>query len=441
MKNKIISSKQIKKTNADWHLEQLHDMLKAAGTHESTLQVAPIAISKSFIDATGNIVPVTFAPVSSEGQINLSPEVASLFPNLVTQSTSLLEAGGKRSAIPSGRRYAVLFSGGPAPGGHNVVAGIKKALGTNNTLLGVVKGPGGLLRGDLFELSDELVESFLNKGGFNELQTDRTKIKTDEQFQKVLDVINKNDLDGIIIIGGDDSNTNAAVLAERAIVWQQRGLLKKPCQIIGVPKTIDGDLKFGSLLPISFGFHTATRIYAEIVANIQRDAHATDKIWHFIKLMGRSASHVTLEVALKTHPQVALIGEEVQAKNLTLDDIGLMIAKIIVQRSARHMDHGVALLPEGLIEFIPEVNALLNSISKILLDNKEVDALPLEKQIEFVKEKLTATEVKLLNSFPPIVIASLFDEKDPHGNLQVSKIPTETLIISITKQKLMDMKG
>lgn len=447
MQTKIVSSK-ITKTDVDWHLGHLRIMLSSDSTHGLNLKTFPVAVCRQFIDVNGNIVPINFSRNTTVINSQTFSEVASLFPNLTKKNTGILTVGDKLTTIPSGKRYAVLFSGGPAPGGHNVVNGIKKALGPNNTLFGVLKGPGGLIKGNLFELSDQLIESFLNKGGFNLLQTDRTKIKTDEQFQRVLDVINKNALDGIIIIGGDDSNTNAAILAEKAILWKQSGLLKKSCQIIGVPKTIDGDLRFGpilpgssSVLPISFGFHTATMIYTLKVAGIQSDANSTDQMYHFVKLMGRSASHITLEVALKTHPAVTLIGEEIQAKNMSLSDIGLMIARTIVLRSKERLNHGVVLLPEGLIEFIPEIKSLIESISKILLANSiKVNLLPEEQQIQFVKDRLNPNQLKLINSFPPQVVSSLFNEKDPHGNLQVSTIPTETLIISTTKQALEMIK-
>jgi pyrophosphate--fructose-6-phosphate 1-phosphotransferase len=263
-----------------------------------------------------------------------------------------------------GKRVAVLFSGGPAAGGHNVVCGLKRVLGAGNTLFGVKAGPKGLLKGSLFEITDANVDFILNTGGFDFLGSDRTKIKSDEQFAQVRETCIKHQLDAIVVVGGDDSNTNAAVLAESLFTGVKAD--GSGVQVIGVPKTIDGDLQIGDLLSISFGFDTATRIYSEMVGNILQDTSSSLKYWHFVKLMGRSASHVALEVALQTKPAITLISEEIAAKQESLASIIDRIAQVIVERSHKGMNYGVLLAPEGLIEFIPEMNAMIAELNDVL---------------------------------------------------------------------------
>ena len=237
---------------------------------------------------------------------------------------------------------AVLFSGGPAAGGHNVLAGLKAVLGKDNSLLGIRKGPKGLILGDVFEVACRQLEDVVNTGGFDFLGTDRTKIKTPQQFEKVKETVVKYGLDGLVIVGGDDSNTNAAFIAE---YLEREGV---PCSVIGIPKTIDGDMAVGKHLPISFGFDTASKIYSELVGNLTQDAASSVKYWHFVKLMGRTASKITLEVALQTKPAVALISEEVAARNMSLEGIVEYIVNIITERRLQGINYGVVLVPEGI---------------------------------------------------------------------------------------------
>ena len=370
-----------------------------------------------------------------------SAQVSKFFPNTVKASGSkVLEATAGAAGAPQdqGKRVAVLFSGGPAAGGHNVVCGLKRILGAGNTLLGVRPGPKGLLKGNLFEISDRDVDAIINTGGFDFLGTDRTKIKTPEQFAQVKATCVKHNLDAIVVIGGDDSNTNAAVLAE----FLYAGV--KPdgsgVQVIGVPKTIDGDLQAGALLPISFGFDTATKIYAEMVGNILQDTRSSLKYWHFVKLMGRSASHVTLEVALQTQPAVALISEEIAEKKQSLSSIVGQIAQAVVKRAEQGIHHGVVIIPEGVIEFIPEMHVLIAELNDVLACHAD-DFAKLDKaeRPAFIGSRLSPDNARLLASLPGYVVDMLLAERDSHGNLQVSLIPTEQLLIDMTARALQEM--
>lgn len=346
---------------------------------------------------------------------------------------------GILEAIPShktveGKRVAVLFSGGPAAGGHNVVLGIAKALGPKNQLFGVRSGPKGLLAGDLFEITEESLQRVRNLGGFDFLGSDRTKIKTSVQFEQVRVTVRKYQLNGIIIIGGDDSNTNAAFLADY--------LAQDHCHVVGVPKTIDGDLQVGSLLPITFGFDTATKIYSELVGNILQDTPSSRKYWHFIKLMGRSASHVALEVALQTKPALTLISEEIQEKKIPLTAVIENIARVIAYRAAKGINHGVIIVPEGLIEFIPDLKDLIEELNELLV-KYEVDLanLTIDKKRDFLSGKLSNQSAKVMAELPDEIERMLLLERDSHGNLQVSKIPTELLLMEMTGVKLTEMKN
>jgi len=371
-----------------------------------------------------------------------SAKVAESFPNTVRASgNKVLEGAGANPKVAQGKRVAVLFSGGPASGGHNVVCGIKRVLGKGNTLFGVKPGPKGLLKGNLFEITDANVDSIINTGGFDFLGTDRTKIKTPEQFAQVKETCIKHNLDAIVIIGGDDSNTNAAVLAE----YLYTGI--KPdgsgVQVIGVPKTIDGDLQIGDLLPISFGFDTATKIYAEMVGNILQDTRSSLKYWHFIKLMGRSASHVTLEVGLQTQPAITLISEEIAEKKQSLSSIANDIAQAVVKRAEKGIHHGVVVIPEGVVEFIPEMGALIAELNDVLAQQAAAfEKLEKAERPAFVAELLSADSTALFTSLPGYIVDMLLAERDSHGNLQVSLIPTEQLLIDMTKRalKAMDAK-
>jgi len=360
-------------------------------------------------------------------------KVSKAFAKTVAQTENkVLETSGDTSAV-EGKRIAVLFSGGPASGGHNVVVGLKKALGNKNTLLGTVAGPKGLLEGNFFKITDEAVNGIINTGGFDFLGSDRTKIKTEDQFTQVKKVVKEHKLDAIVVVGGDDSNTNAAVLAEL--------LFDLGVQVIGVPKTIDGDLQVGDLLPISFGFDTATKIYSEMVGNILQDTPSSRKYWHFIKLMGRSASHVALEVALQVKPAVALISEEIFEKKLSLDTLIKQIASVIAKRQAVGINHGVVLVPEGLIEFIPEMRAMIDELNEIVAKyHSDLDELHVSEKKDFVYKHMSANAAQLMASLPSQIENMLLLERDSHGNLPVSQIPTEELLIEMVEQQLSLMK-
>lgn len=381
----------------------------------------------------GSLFPVSFENEGTELHNKDTDKVNKVFKNSVAQSANkVLKASGINHSPKTGLNVAVLFSGGPAAGGHNVIVGLKRILGKNNTLFGVKAGPKGLINGDLFKISDKDIELIVNTGGFDFLGSDRTKIKTDEQFEKVKATCKKYDLNAIVVIGGDDSNTNAAVLAEF--------LYDINVQVIGCPKTIDGDLQVGDLLPISFGFDTATRIYSELVGNILQDTPSSRKYWHFIKLMGRSASHVALEVALQTKPAICLISEEIEAKNMSLSDIINIIAKVVIERSHNGINYGVVLIPEGIIEFIPEMKLLVQELNEKVAEFYEilVNKDKQEKR-DFIYQKLSAENTKLMASLPDYIEDMLLADRDSHGNLQVSLIPTERLIIEMVQRRVKEL--
>jgi pyrophosphate--fructose-6-phosphate 1-phosphotransferase len=426
-------------TFKELRMNMLVDQLLKMENHnsflESAIRLLPLPVCAAFGDA---VKPRPAAFVSS-GHVLATRDgdkVAASFPNSVQASgNAVLVSNGIKQNAPKGKRVAVLFSGGPAAGGHNVVCGLKRALGPDNTLLGVRPGPKGLIKGNLFEITEADIERFINTGGFDLLGTDRTKIKTDEQFNQVKENCLKYKIDAIVVIGGDDSNTNAAVLAEflfKGIKADGSGV-----QVIGVPKTIDGDLQFGDLLPISFGFDTATKIYGELVGNILQDACSSLKYWHFIKLMGRSASHVTMEVALQTKPAITLISEEIAEKKQSLASIVEQIAQAVTVRSGKGIDHGVVLIPEGVIEFIPEMNALIAELNDVLAHHAaEFAAVADAQKSAFVENKLTPANARLLSSLPAYVVRMLLAERDSHGNLQVSLIPTERLLVDMVKARV-----
>ncbi len=420
-------------------MKTLYDIPSGTIGHNSAFEQAirqlPLPVCRIFGDAK-RPTPVHFEKSSQILQTKDSEQVAKSFSNTVEASgNSVLQAAHANPAAAPGKRVAVLFSGGPAPGGHNVVVGLKRVLGDANTLLGVRPGPKGLLKGNLFEISEADVANITNTGGFDFLGTDRTKIKTPEQFAQVKETCVKHNLDAIVIVGGDDSNTNAAVLAE----YLYTGI--KPdgsgVQVIGVPKTIDGDLQAGELLPISFGFDTATKVYSQLVGNVLQDSLSSLKYWHFIKLMGRSASYVTLEVALQTQPALTLISEEIAEKKQSLSSIVGQIAGVVAKRAAQGLHHGVVVVPEGVIEFIPEMRALIAELNDVLAQNaNEFGKLEKSERPAFVGKRLSAHNTALLASLPGYVVDMLLAERDSHGNLQVSLIPTEQLLIDMTARAL-----
>jgi pyrophosphate--fructose-6-phosphate 1-phosphotransferase len=335
-------------------------------------------------------------------------------------------------------KLGVVLSGGQAPGGHNVIAGIFDALkksNPKNRLIGFLGGPSGILENKFKELTKNVVDQYRNTGGFDMIQSGRTKIETVEQFQKTKEVLLKNKIDGLIIIGGDDSNTNAALLAE---YFKSENV---NITVIGVPKTIDGDLK-NDKIETSFGFDTATKIYSELVGNICRDVNSARKYWHFVRLMGRSASHITLEVALKTQPNIVLIGEEIKQKNMTLAQIVDYIVDIIVKRAQQKKNFGVVLVPEGLIEFIPEMKELIAQLNDILAENETTinSFHTFEEKKSFVYTKLSPNMLSLMKSLPENIASQLLLDRDPHGNVQVSQIETEKLLIDMIKPRLEELK-
>lgn len=334
---------------------------------------------------------------------------------------------------PTDKRIAVLFSGGPAAGGHNVLLGICNMLGERNTLLGVRSGPKGLLKGDLFEIDINDLNEKRNTGGFDFLGTDRTKIKSAEQLAHVAQTVQQFELDAIIIIGGDDSNTNAAILAE--------ALLELNCAVIGVPKTIDGDLQVSRILPISFGFDTATKIYAELVGNIIQDSISSRKYWHFVKLMGRAASQVTLEVALQTMPACTLISEEIAKNNWTLSDVVDQITAVVVDRHGSGVHHGVVLIPEGMIEFMPDFTDLIQALNASIPEIPNFAKMTAAKRISSVLDALPKAQQVVFKSLPAEFAADLVIDRDSHGNLQVSRIATEQLIAKMVSERVAEIQS
>lgn len=421
----------------------LTEILTQTELHRSLLEEAlrhlPLPVVPAFGSAE-NLHAVEFVATGETVTTGSRGRVAELFPCTVAVAAGrVLRADKALATAVTGKRVAVLFSGGPAPGGHNVVCGLKQMLGAGNVLLGVQGGPKGLLAGRMAPVTDADVAVIRNTGGFDFLGTDRTKIKTAEQFAQVREVCVKHEVDAIVIIGGDDSNTNAAVLAEELFAdvhADGRGV-----QVIGVPKTIDGDLQLGELLPISFGFDTATRVYAELVGNILQDSRSSLKYWHFIKLMGRAASHVTLEVALQTKPAVTLISEEIAQRKQSLAEVIEQIAQTVVARARKGIHHGVLLVPEGLIEFIPEMKSLIDELNDGMAQHETtLSSLDEAGKRVFVGQQLSAQHVKLFASLPEYIQDMLLAERDSHGNLQLSLIPTEQLLVDMTRRRVREIE-
>ncbi len=339
------------------------------------------------------------------------------------------------------RNVGVILSGGQAPGGHNVIAGLYDALkqaNSTNKLYGFLGGPSGIIDGKYVEFTDEFINQYRNTGGFDIIGSGRTKLETEEQFQKSWEVCKKLNISAVVIVGGDDSNTNAALLAEW-FVKNNAGI-----QVIGCPKTIDGDLK-NDQIEISFGFDTATKTYAELIGNIQRDANSAKKYWHFIKIMGRSASHVALEAALQTQPNITLISEEVEEKKMSLEQIVSYMTNIIVKRSNTGKNFGIAIVPEGLIEFIPEMKSMIANLNDIMAnletDPSFVNTTTIREKFDIVENRLDPQNAKVYNSLPALIKGQLLADRDPHGNVQVSKIETEKLLIEMISTKLDELKS
>ena len=363
-------------------------------------------------------------------------KIAALFPNTYGEKEITFEKGENTSAAKK-QVVGVILSGGQAPGGHNVICGLYdalKATSKENVLYGFKNGPIGLLENNYVEFDDAYIDAYRNTGGFDIIGSGRTKLETEEQFAVAAKVCEKHGITAIVIIGGDDSNTNAAVLAEY-FAAHNTGV-----QVIGCPKTIDGDLK-NEDIECSFGFDTATKTYSELIGNIERDANSAKKYWHFVKVMGRSASHVALECALETQPNICLISEEVAAKKQSLSEIADYIADAVEKRSANGNNFGVAIIPEGVVEFVPEFKALIAEINELLAGNKteEFNALgSWEEKYAFIEKGLTAESMAVFAILPQTIQQQLFLERDPHGNVQVSLIESEKLFSALVKDKLTE---
>ena len=365
-------------------------------------------------------------------------EIKKLFPGTYGMPIITLEAGGKDVSIPE-LNVGVILSGGQAPGGHNVIAGLfdgLKKLNPANKLYGFLGGPAGLVDHQYLELTSVIVDEYRNTGGFDIIGSGRTKLEDPAQFDKGVEICQRLGIKAIVVIGGDDSNTNACVLAEYYL-QKNTGI-----QVIGCPKTIDGDLK-NEMIEASFGFDTACKTYSELIGNIMRDANSAKKYWHFIKLMGRSASHIGLECALQTQPNVCLISEEVAEKEQTLEAIVNDIADVVTERAKNGETFGVALIPEGLVEFIPEMKVLISELNDLLVEGETAHAFQnlatnTEKR-DFVIDNLTYESSKVYASLPTRIARQLTLDRDPHGNVQVSRIETERLLIDMVEKRLTEL--
>ncbi|HCS86962.1 MAG TPA: diphosphate--fructose-6-phosphate 1-phosphotransferase [Bacteroidales bacterium] len=403
------------------------------------MQKSPLQIARSSYQPKiptalrGNGHLMEGAPTQS---VRDQEEIKALFPNTYGLPTLHLEPGEKKEypAIAVG----VILSGGQAPGGHNVIAGLYdglKKLNPNNRLYGFLGGPSGLIEHNYTELTGDIIDDYRNTGGFDIIGSGRTKLEEPWQFDKGIEICKELGISAIVIIGGDDSNTNACVLAEY--------YLQKGCgiQVIGCPKTIDGDLK-NSEIETSFGFDTACKVYSELIGNIQRDANSAKKYWHFIRLMGRSASHIALECALQSQPNLCLISEEVEAKNMTLNDIVDQIVSAIVDRANAGLNFGTVLIPEGLIEFIPAMKRLIQELNDLLAGNEDFLSMDTDdEKRQFVKGKLSPESREVYRDLPKGIARQLTMDRDPHGNVQVSLIETEKMLIEMVAKKLATMKA
>ncbi|MBE6381149.1 MAG: diphosphate--fructose-6-phosphate 1-phosphotransferase [Lentisphaerae bacterium] len=382
-----------------------------------------------------NAKAVTGEPTTAAGNVE---QIKALFTENFGSPMVTFEAAAG-SAANTTFNAGVILSGGQAPGGHNVIAGIYdgiKSLNPANKLYGFLKGPDGLVKNEYIELTDEIIDAHRNTGGFDMIGSGRTKLEKVEQFEAGKKNCEALNIKALVIVGGDDSNTNACLLSE----YYRK--TKAGIQVVGCPKTIDGDLK-NEYIEASFGFDTACRVYSELIGNIGRDANSAKKYWHFIKLMGRSASHIALECALQTQPNATIISEEVAEKKTTLAEIVDYLAGIVADRAANGMNFGVALIPEGLVEFIPEVKALIAELNDLLAKEEAAFAAITEadEKIAFLKAKLSADKAAVYASLPRTIQLQLCLDRDPHGNVQVSLIETEKMLAEMVKTKLAAWKA
>ena len=398
---------------------------------KSALQIARAAYQPKLPKALQGAVKV------KDGQATQSvgdqEEIKKLFPN--TYGMPIVEFEPATEANTKKMNVGIILSGGQAPGGHNVITGLfdaVKRLNPENRLYGFILGPGGLVDHNYMELTADIIDEYRNTGGFDMIGSGRTKLEKVDQFEKGLEIIRQLDIKAIVIIGGDDSNTNACVLAEYYAA-KNYGV-----QVIGCPKTIDGDLK-NEQIETSFGFDTACKTYSELIGNIERDCNSARKYWHFIKVMGRSASHIALECALQTQPNICLISEEIEEKAMSLDDIVDYIANAVCQRAADGNNFGTVIIPEGVIEFIPAIKKLIAQLNDVLA-MPEAKEISRDEQVDFAKSHLTEENLAVFNSLPVGVARQLALDRDPHGNVQVSLIETEKLLSTMVAQKLEKMK-
>lgn len=393
----------------------------------SALQKARAAYQPKLPKALkGPVVAVEGAPTQSVGN---QEEIKAMFPNTYGMPVITFQPGEAKPLQPF--NVGIILSGGQAPGGHNVISGLYdgvKSLNPNCKLYGFLMGPGGLVDHKYVEFTDEFIDAYRNTGGFDIIGSGRTKLEEVSQFESGIEILRKLNIKALVIIGGDDSNTNACVLAEYYAA-KNYGV-----QVIGCPKTIDGDLK-NEQIETSFGFDTACKTYSELIGNIQRDCNSARKYWHFIKLMGRSASHIALECALQTQPNACLISEEVEQKAMSLDDVVTYIAQIVADRAADGNNFGTVLIPEGLIEFIPAIKKLIAELNDVLA-SPEAQNLGRSEQIDFVKSHIAPDNLAVFNSLPTSVARQLALDRDPHGNVQVSLIETEKLLSTMVAAKL-----
>ena len=398
---------------------------------KSALQIARSAYQPKLPKALQGAVKIKEGKATQS--VGDQEEIKKLFPN--TYGMPIVEFEPATEANTKKMNVGIILSGGQAPGGHNVITGLFdqiKKLNPENRLYGFILGPGGLVDHNYMELTPEIIDEYRNTGGFDMIGSGRTKLAKVEQFEKGLEIIRELGIKAIVIIGGDDSNTNACVLAEYYAA-KNYGV-----QVIGCPKTIDGDLK-NDQIETSFGFDTACKTYSELIGNIERDCNSARKYWHFIKVMGRSASHIALECALQTQPNICLVSEEIEQKGMSLDDIVTYIANAVCQRAADGNNFGTVIIPEGVIEFIPAIKKLIAQLNDVLA-LPEAKNLDRHESIDFVKAHLTEENLAVFNSLPTGVARQLALDRDPHGNVQVSLIETEKLLSTMVAQKLEKMK-
>ncbi len=404
--------------------------------HISPLQKARASYAPKLPPALINGAQVNVSEGAPTTAVADVEKIRDIFKTTFGSPVLTFSAGSKKPATPL--TVGVILSGGQAPGGHNVIAGLFdgiKSINASSRLYGFLKGPDGLVKNEFMELSSDIIDAYRNTGGFDMIGSGRTKLETEEQFELARKHCEALGITALVIIGGDDSNTNACMLAE---YFKSHNI---GIQVIGCPKTIDGDLK-NQWIEASFGFDTACRVYSELIGNIGRDANSAKKYWHFIKLMGRSASHIALECALQTQPNLAIISEEVAAKKKTLAQIVDEIASVVASRAKNGMNFGIALIPEGLIEFVPEIKVMIAELNDLLAANAtKVATMNKPEKMFFAQENLSAASASVFKTLPQLIQLALCNDRDPHGNVQVSLIETEKMLAEMVASRLAEMKA